>query len=245
MMTNRETVATASSRLHVDEGLRQYMMKVYNYMSGGLCVTALVAFLLMNNPSIASLFFTLSPAGGIIGLSGLGWLALFAPFLMVFGLNWVISRGTMAQVQATFWSFAAVMGISLTPTIMAYTGASVTRIFLITAAMFGGMSLYGYTTKKSLTTMGSFLIMGVWGLVIAMLINMFVQSSGLYYALSALSVLIFTGLTAYDTQNIRQIYLESDHSDGNSRRAVYGALSLYLDFINIFISLLNLFAERK
>ncbi len=238
-------IAQSSSQVYIDEGLRQYMMRVYNYMAGGLCVTALAAFLIMNTPALAALFFTISPAGGIIGLSALGWLALFSPFIMVFAFGWVLSRGSIRQVQGTFWAFAAVMGISLTPTVLAYTGASVTRIFLITAAMFGAMSLYGYTTRKDLTSMGSFLIMGVWGIIIAMLVNLFLQSPGLYYALSVLSVLAFTGLTAYDTQTIRRIYASGDSSDAISRKAVAGALSLYMDFINIFIALLNLFGERR
>ena len=238
-------IAQSSSQVYIDEGLRQYMMRVYNYMAGGLCVTALAAFLIMNTPALATLFFTISPAGGIIGLSALGWLALFAPFIMVFAFGWVLSRGSIRQVQGTFWAFAAVMGVALTPTVLAYTGASVTRIFLITAAMFGAMSLYGYTTRKDLTSMGSFLIMGVWGIIIAMLVNLFLQSPGLYYALSVLSVLAFTGLTAYDTQTIRRIYASGDSSDAISRKAVAGALSLYMDFINIFIALLNLFGERR
>jgi len=244
MDTNREMTQSVA-KPYVDEGLRQYMMRVYNYMSGGLCVTALAAFLIMNTPSLAALFFTFSPAGGITGLSAFGWLALFAPLIMVFAFGWVLSRGSARQVQGTFWAFAAVMGISLTPTIMAYTGASVTRVFLITAAMFGGMSLYGYTTRKDLTSIGSFLIMGVWGLVIAMLINLFLKSTGLYYALSFLSVLIFTGLAAYDTQTIRRIYMQGDSSDTITRKAVAGALSLYMDFINIFIALLNLLGDRR
>lgn len=244
MNMNRELSQTASG-VYIDEGLRQYMMRVYNYMAGGLCITALAAYLIMSNPSLAALFFTVSPAGGIVGLSALGWLALFAPFIMVFAFGWVLSRGSLKQVQGTFWIFAAVMGISLSPTILAYTGASVTRIFLITAAMFGAMSLYGYTTRKDLTSWGSFLIMGVWGIIIAMLVNLFLQSPGLYYALSVLSVFAFTGLTAYDTQTIRRIYMQSDSTEVASRKAVMGALALYMDFINIFIALLNLFGDRR
>ena len=244
MLTERD-IAQSASQTYVDEGLRQYMLKVYNYMSGGLCLTALVSFLIMNSPAAISLFFTVSPAGMITGMSGLGWLALFAPFIMVFAFGWVIARGSLRQVQLTFGAFAALMGVALAPTLLVYTGASVTRIFLITAAMFGAMSLYGYTTKKDLTSMGAFLRMGLWGIIIAMLVNLFLQSPGMYYALSVLSVLVFTGLTAYDTQTIRRIYSEYDGTDGNSRKAVAGALSLYMDFINIFIALLNLFGERR
>lgn len=244
MNINKE-ISHSTAQVYVDEGLRQYMLRVYNYMTGGLTVTALAAFIVMNSPALISLFFNISPAGNIIGMSTLGWLMLFAPLIMVFAFGWVIARGTTKQVQATFWGFAAIMGISLSPTLLIYTGASVTRVFLITAAMFGGMSLYGYTTRRDLTSMGAFLRMGVWGLIIAMIINLFMQSSGMQYVLSFLSVLIFTGLTAYDTQTIQRIYSEGDSSDTATKKAVSGALSLYMDFINIFISLLNILGDRR
>ncbi len=237
-----ETKVNAQARTYVDEGLRQYMLKVYNYMAGGLCLTALAAYLVANT-SLIRLFFNVTPQG--VTMSGLGWLFLFAPLLMVFAFGWVLQRGTLQQVQAMFWGFSAVMGISLTPVLMAYTGASVARVFLITAAMFGGMSLYGYTTKKDLSAMGSFLIMGVWGLVIASIINIFFQSPGLSYAVSIVGVLVFTGLTAYDTQAIRQIYYSSDNEDTIARKAISGALSLYMDFINMFIYLLRLMGDRR
>ena len=237
-----ETKVNVQAKTYVDEGLRQYMLKVYNYMAGGLCLTALAAYLVANT-SLIRLFFSVTPQG--VTMSGLGWLFLFAPLLMVFAFGWVLQRGTLQQVQAMFWSFSAVMGISLTPVLMAYTGASVTRVFLITAAMFGGMSLYGYTTKKDLSAMGSFLIMGVWGLVIASIINIFFQSPGLSYAVSIIGVLVFTGLTAYDTQTIRQIYYSADSEDTIGRKAISGALSLYLDFINMFIYLLRLMGDRR
>lgn len=237
-----ETKVNAQARTYVDEGLRQYMLKVYNYMTGGLCLTALAAYLVANT-SLIRLFFNVTPQG--VTMSGLGWLFLFAPLLMVFAFGWVLQRGTLQQVQAMFWGFSAVMGISLTPILMAYTGASVTRVFLITAAMFGGMSLYGYTTKKDLSAMGSFLIMGVWGLVIASIINIFFQSPGLSYAVSIVGVLVFTGLTAYDTQAVRQIYYSADSEDTISRKAIAGALNLYMDFINMFIYLLRLMGDRR
>ena len=242
-MLNQKEIAQTSSQTYVDEGLRQYMMRVYNYMAGGLCVTALASFVVMSNPSLLSLFFKVTPQGAT--MSALGWLVLFAPLLMVFAFGWVIAKGSVRQVQGTFWAFAAVMGISLTPTLLAYTGASVTRIFLVTAAMFGAMSIYGYTTKRDLTSMGSFLIMGVWGIIIAMLVNLFLHNQGLSLALSCLSVLAFTGLTAYDTQVIRRIYAEYDSSDSMTRKAVAGPLSLYMDFSNVFIALLNLFGDRR
>lgn len=164
---------------------------------------------------------------------------------MVFAFGWVLMKGTAAQVQGVFWGFAAIMGASLAPIILMYTGASVTRIFLITAAMFGGMSIYGYVTKRDLTAVGSFMIMGVWGIIIASIVNLFLKSPGLYYAISFLSVIAFTVLTAYDTQKIRQLYMEQDSSDTMTRKAISGALALYMDFINIFIALLNLFGDRR
>lgn len=238
-----EIKTNTQAKVYVDEGLRQYMLRVYNYMAGGLCITALAAYIVANTP-LLRLFFNVS-ANGSVGMSAFGWLLTFAPLIMVFAFGWVLNRGTLTQVQGMFWGFSALMGVSLTPILMAYTGASMTRVFLITAGTFGGMSLYGYTTKKDLSGMGSFLIMGVWGLIIASIVNIFMQSSGLSFAVSLLSVVIFTGLTAYDTQTIRSYYYEQDNSDVSNRKAIYGALSLYLDFINIFMSLLNLLGERK
>ena len=243
MITKRD-VAQTSAQVYVDQGLRQYMMRVYNYMAGGLCITALASYIIMNTPALLKLFFTIS-ANGVVGLSGLGWLAILAPFIMVFAFGWVLNRGSLAQVQGVYWGYAALMGVALTPVLLAYTGASVTRIFLVTAATFGGMSIYGYTTRKDLTSMGSFMIMGLWGIIIAMLVNIFLKSSGLDFALSILSVIVFTGLTAYDTQKIREIYAESDTSDMSSRKAISGALALYMDFINLFLALLRLFGDRR
>ncbi len=242
-MENKSFVKPAAAAF-TDEGLRQYMIRVYNFMCGGLCVTAFMAYLIANT-SLIRLFFTVSPNGQALGMSGLGWLALLAPFIMIFAFGWVLTKGTTAQVQGVFWGFAAIMGASLAPIILAYTSASITRIFLISAAMFGAMSIYGYTTKKDLTSMGSFMIMGVWGIVIASVVNLFLKSPGLYYALSFLAVIAFTALTAYDTQKIRQMYYEHDNYDAATRKAVAGALSLYMDFINIFIALLNMFGDRR
>ena len=243
-MITKRNVAQTSAQVYVDQGLRQYMMRVYNYMAGGLCITALASYIIMNTPALLKLFFTIS-ANGVVGLSGLGWLAMLAPFIMVFAFGWVLNRGSLAQVQGVYWGYAALMGVALTPVLLAYTGASVTRIFLVTAATFGGMSIYGYTTRKDLTSMGSFMIMGLWGIIIAMLVNIFLKSSGLDFALSILSVIVFTGLTAYDTQKIREIYAESDTGDLSSRKAISGALALYMDFINLFLALLRLFGDRR
>ena len=241
MLDNSKAQVTAL----VDEGLKDYMLKVYNFMAGGLAVTALAAYVLMSSPTFMRIFFSFNEAGYATGMSAFGWIILFAPLVMVFAFSWVIARGTSQQVQILFWSYAAVMGISLTPTLMIYTGASVARVFLITAAMFGGMSLYGYTTKKDLSGMGSFLIMGVWGIVIASIVNLFMQSPGLSYAISIIAVIAFTGLTAYDTQKIRQIYFAGDDKETYTKKAILGALELYLDFINMFISLLRLIGDRR
>lgn len=242
-MINSRNLAQASAQAYVDQGLRQYMLKVYNYMAGGLCMTALVAYLIANTSAI-KLFFTVAP-NGAVGMSGLAWLALLSPFIMIFAFNWAINSGTMAQVQGIYWGYATLMGAALAPVFIAYTGTSITRIFLITAAMFGGMSIYGYTTRKDLTAMGSFMFMGLWGIIIAMIVNFFLKSPALYYALSALSVVVFTGLTAYDTQKVRAIYAEGDNSDMSSRKAISGALALYMDFINLFLALLRLFGDRR
>lgn len=236
-MENRSFARPTAAAL-IDEGLRQHMLRVYNYMAGGLCITALMAFLIANT-SLFNLFFTPT------GMTGLGWLAVLSPLIMVFAFGWVITKGTASQTQLAFWIFSALMGVSLSPILMLYTQQSITKVFLITAATFGGMSLYGHTTKKDLTSLGSFMIMGVWGIIIAAIINIFLKSSGLSYAISFLSVIIFTVLTAYDTQKIRQIYYADDIGEVASKKAVAGALSLYMDFINIFIALLNLLGERK
>ena len=237
-----ETKVKTQAKTYVDEGLRQYMLKVYNYMSGGLCLTALAAYIVANT-SLIRLFFNITPQG--VSMSGLGWLFLFAPLIMVFAFGWVVQRGSLQQVQTMFWAFSAVMGVSLTPILLVYTGASVARVFLITAAMFGGMSIYGYTTKKDLSSMGSFLMMGVWGLIIASVVNLFFQSPGMSYAISVIGVLVFTGLAAYDTQAVRQIYYGSDNEDIIGRKAIMGALNLYMDFINMFIYLLRLMGDRR
>lgn len=226
----------------VDAGLRSYMQKVYNFMAGGLCVTALAAWLVANT-SLISIFFNVSPQG--VSLSGLGWLAFIAPLIMVFAFNWVVNSGTAKQVQLLFWGYAALMGISLTPIFLLYTQTSLVRVFLITAGAFGGLSLYGYTTKKDLTGFGSFLYMGLIGLIIASIVNIFLKSSGFDWALSIIGVGIFSGLTAYDSQKIRQIYSSADDNDTSVKKALSGALNLYLDFINLFLYLLRFFGDRR
>lgn len=224
----------------IDEGLRAYMVSVYNHMAGALAITAAIAYLVANTPIINLMF---DPRTN--GMSGLGWLFLLSPLIVIFGFNWVVRRGTLMQVRAVFWLYSALMGASLAPIFWVYTGASMVRVFLITAATFGAMSIYGMVTKRDLTSWGSFLRMGLWGIIIAMVVNFFMQSEALYYGLSVISVVVFTGLTAYDTQKIRQIYMSSDSSDMAGRKVVVGALELYLDFINLFLALLRLMGDRK
>lgn len=228
----------------VHEGLRQYMIKVYNFMAAGLCLTALSAYLVANT-SLIRFFFNINQMGQVTGMSGFGWLAFIAPLIMVFAFGWVLNRGTSSQVQMMFWAYSAVMGISLTPVVLGYTGASLARVFLITAAMFGSMSIYGYTTKRDLTGIGSFLFMGLIGIIIASIVNLFLRSPGVYYAVSFLGILIFVGLTAYDTQRIRSLYNEYDSGETLTKKAVAGALNLYLDFVNMFLYLLQFLGDRR
>ena len=230
---------SAVEKNEIDAGLRSYFISVYNYMAGGLLLTALTAWLVANTSLIGMMF----DARG--GMSALGWLFLLAPLLVVFGFSWVVSRGSLSQVRGVFILYSALMGISLAPIFLVYTGASMARVFLITAGTFGAMSLYGYTTKRDLTSMGAFLRMGLWGLIIAMLVNLFLKSGPLDFALSVVSVVVFVGLTAYDTQKIREIYMSADSEDVQGRKVIVGALSLYLDFINLFMSLLRLMGNRR
>lgn len=226
----------------IDEGLRSYMLKVYNFMAGGLCLTGIAAWLIANT-SLLGVFFNITPQGAT--LSGFGWLALIAPLILVFAFSWVVSSGTAKQVQMMFWGYSLLMGVSLTPIFLLYTQSSLVRVFLITAGSFGALSLYGYTTKKDLSGMGSFLIMGLFGLIIASLVNIFVKSSGLDWALSFIGVGIFAGLTAFDSQKIRMIYSSADSDETLTKKALMGALSLYLDFINLFMYLLRFMGDRK
>lgn len=238
----QEKYYSQANTMSVDESLRNYMLKVYNFMAGGLCVTGAAAWIVANT-SLISLFFIQSPQG--YSLSGLGWLALIAPLVLVFAFNWVVMSGSAKQVQMLFWSYAVLMGIGLTPIFLLYTSASLVRVFLITAGAFGALSLYGYTTKKNLSGLGSFLLMGLFGLIIASIVNIFLKSSGLDWALSFIGVGIFSGLTAFDSQKIRMIYNSVDSEEMMTKKALSGALSLYLDFINLFLYLLRFMGDRR
>jgi uncharacterized protein len=232
----------------IDQGLRSYMLGVYNYMTLGLGVTGLFAF-------GAKMLGTVSDASGhIVGLTPLGqalyasplkWLVMLAPLAFVLIFSFRIDRMSAASARNMFIAFAAVMGLSLSTLLIVFTGASVARAFFITAAAFGGLSLYGYMTKRDLSAFGSFLVMGLIGLIIASLVNLFVQSSAFQYGLSVVSVLIFAGLTAWDTQAIKEMYYASDDYEVATKKSVNGALMLYLDFINIFQSILALTGSRN
>jgi FtsH-binding integral membrane protein len=226
----------------VDEGLRSYMLGVYNYMAAGIALTGVVAYLTF---AMAVQDGALTPFGQAIFQSPLRWVVMLAPLGFVLFLGFRIQQMSVGAAQASFWAFAAVMGLSLSSIFLVYTGQSIAQIFFITAATFGALSLWGYTTKRDLSGWGSFLFMGVVGIVIASLVNLFLQSSGLMFAISVIGVLVFAGLTAYDTQRIKDGYLMLRGDAAMlAKGAIMGALELYLDFINMFIMLLNLFGQR-
>ncbi|HWA02713.1 MAG TPA: Bax inhibitor-1/YccA family protein [Rhizomicrobium sp.] len=230
----------------VDEGLRAYMLRVYNYMLAGLVLTGMTAWVTANT-AFGNLFFQVTEANGhpVVGLSILGFVALFAPLALVFYLSARIHAMSAGAAHATFLIYAGIMGISLAPIVLIYTGASIAQVFFITAATFGSMSLWGYTTKRDLTGFGSFLFMGLIGIIIASVVNLFLQSNMMSFVISAIGVLVFTGLTAYDTQSIKEMYSVSDDGSIAGKKAIMGALRLYLDFVNLFLMLLRLFGDRR
>jgi FtsH-binding integral membrane protein len=231
----------------IDLGLRSYMLSVYNYMAGGLAITGVVAYLAFQFAVIqaADGSLALTSAGAALYTSPLKWVVMLAPLGLVFYLSAKISSMSVSAAQISFWLFAGLMGLSLSSIFLIYTGSSITQTFFVTAIAFGGLSLYGYTTKRDLTAMGSFLIMGVIGLIVASLVNIFLQSSALQFAVSVLGVLIFAGLTAYDTQRIKSMYYAGDAMATSAKKAIMGALSLYLDFINMFMFLLQFMGNRR
>ncbi|MBY5360504.1 Bax inhibitor-1/YccA family protein [Rhizobium leguminosarum] len=226
----------------IDQGLRAYMLKVYNLMALGLAITGVAAYLSFQ---LAFANGELTAFGQAIYVSPLKWVVILAPLALVFFLSFRINTMTVAAAQTTFAVYAALVGLSLSSIFLIYTGQSVVQTFFVTAASFGALSLYGYTTKRNLSAMGSFLIMGLFGLIIASLVNIFLASSAVQFAISVLGVLIFAGLTAYDTQRIKELYLEADDVAVAGRKAIMGALTLYLDFINLFMFLLQFMGNRK
>jgi len=219
-----------------DQGLRNYMINVYNNMAIALVISGLVSLFVANSPSLMQMFFA----------TPLKWLVLFAPIAFVFFFSAKIQKLSASQAKNYLWVFAGIMGLSLAPIFVIYTGASIARIFFISASTFGAASLYGYTTKKDLTGMGSFLFMGLIGIILASLVNLFLQSSAMQFAISIIGVFIFIGLTAYDTQRIKNIYFQfAGNAEAVAKAAAIGALSLYMDFINLFMMMIQLFAERR
>jgi FtsH-binding integral membrane protein len=220
--------------LRIDAGLRAYMQRIYGYMAGGLALTGVVAY------AAAVSGFYQSIAG-----TPLIWIVMLAPLGFVLALSFGIERLSAGTATLLFWLYAAAMGLSLGGIFLVYTGESIARVFFITAATYGAMSLYGYTTQTDLSRFGSFLMMGLIGIVIASLVNIFVGSTALQFAISVIGVIVFVGLTAYDTQRVKEMYLESDTTEIADKKAVTGALALYLDFINLFMMLLQLFGQRR
>jgi FtsH-binding integral membrane protein len=211
----------------IDVGLRQYMLKVYDYMAGGLVLTGLVAFAAVNIPAVYEILFPLR------------FVALFATFGIALFMGFRINTMRASTAQALFWIYAALMGIWISPILLMYTGASIAKTFFITAGTFAAMSLYGYTTKRDLSQFGSFLVMGLFGLILAIVVNLFLRSPAVDFAISILGVLIFTGLTAWDTQRIKEWYYEHDAAEVMTKKAIQSALQLYLDFLNLFLFLLR------
>ena len=217
----------------IDAGLRSHMLSVYNYMGLALALTGLTAFV------FAPIYYQY-----VMG-TPLTWVLMLAPFAFILVLGAKAQSMSVSAVQLTFWAFAIAMGLSLSSIFLAFTGTSIARVFFITAGTFGAMSLYGYTTQRDLSKFGAFLMMGLIGIVIAMVVNIFIASSALHFAISIIGVLVFTGLTAWDTQRIKEQYYALDSTDVQTKGAVMGALNLYLNFINLFVMLLHLFGNRE
>ena len=240
-MDNNATAAasgratTTPSRPEIDAGLRQFLVRVYNYMAFGLTLTGTVAYVAAESGLYTSL--TKMPL--------LLWGVVLAPLALVFFLSFRIGKMSLASAQAAFWGYAALMGLSLAGIFLVYTGTSINRTFFITAATFLSMSVYGYATRRDLSSLGSFFGMGLVGVIIASLVNIFLASSALQFAISLIGVVVFVGLTAYDTQRIRDIYLGSDGAETTGKKAIMGALTLYLDFLNLFVLLLQLTGQRR
>lgn len=243
------TTTSARTAAEVDEGLRAYMLTVYNYMASALVLTGLMAYVTANVPALYSLLYTFSSApDGTIYLTGqtmLGLIVMFAPLGLVFFLSFRINHMQASTAQMVFWLYAGLVGMAIASILFVYTGTSIAKTFFVTAAAFGSLSLYGYTTKRNLTGMGSFLIMGLFGIIIASIVNMFLQSGMMDFIISVGGVLIFAGLTAYDTQKIKLMYLQSDGNEITTKKAIMGALRLYLDFLNMFLFLLRFMGNRN
>jgi FtsH-binding integral membrane protein len=231
----RWTVQSADTQVGIDVGLRNYMLRIYNYMASALALTGIVAYV----------FAGYLETNRALVHSPVMWLIILAPFGLVMLLSFGINRLSAAAAQGIFWLYAGLMGLSMSTIFLTYTGSSIARVFFITAGTFAAMSLYGYTTKRDLSQMGSFLFMGLIGIVIASLVNMFLVSSALQFAICVIGVIVFVGLTAWDTQSIKEMYFEGDGSEIAGKKSVMGALRLYLDFVNLFMMLIQLLGVRR
>ena len=231
----RTMTRSQADAAQIDVGLRAHMLRVYNYMASGVALTGIVAMAASSSPTLMNAIFG----------TPLAWVVMLAPLAFVMVLSFGIHRLSLFASQALFWLFAGVMGLSLSTIFLVYTGESIARVFFITAAAFGCLSLYGYTTKRDISGWGSFLIIGLFGIIIASVVNMFMQSSAMQFAISVIGVLVFAGLTAYDTQKIKNEYSELHDHETSGKLAIMGALRLYLDFINLMMMLLHLFGNRR
>ena len=233
----RWTVRPAAGvQVDIDVGLRDYMLRIYNYMASGLALTGIVAYVFAQSGLYQQLAHT-----------PLIWLVMLAPLGLVMWLSYGINRMQANTAQALFWVYAAVMGLPLASVFLVFTGESIARVFFITAGTFAAMSFYGYTTKRDLSQFGSFLMMGLIGIIIASVVNIFLASSALQFAISVIGVVVFVGLTAWDTQQIKEMYVDEAYAGGEAatKTAIMGALRLYLDFINLFMMLLQLLGTRR
>jgi FtsH-binding integral membrane protein len=235
-VTDAQTVSVGVPSVARDAGLRSYMLKVYNYMASGVLLTGIIALLFANSGYAAQVF----TGGGL-----LPWVIILSPLAIVMAMSFGANRMSTATLQLLFWAFAGLMGLSMSTIFLVYTGTSIAQTFFATSAAYLGLSLYGYTTKRDLSGMGTFLIMGVVGLIVASLVNLWLQSSAMAMAVSAIGVLLFAGLTAYDTQRIKSMYFQLQGTEFLGKAAILGALSLYLDFINMFQFLLSFMGNRR
>lgn len=243
---DRPTTVASSQAGAIDQGLRSYMLKVYNYMASGVLLTAIIAY--FAGTSDAFLGMVLANEGGVVtGIAPLGYVIMFAPLAMVFFMMFRLHHMSTQTLQITFWAYAALMGLSLFSIFLVYTQTSILKTLFVTAGTFGLLSIYGYTTKRDLTSIRTFLVVGVWAVLIVSLVNVFLIKSGpLDLALSALGVVIALGFTAYDTQKIKEIYYQvGSNADALARASAMGALNLYMDFVYLFINLLRFFGDRR
>jgi FtsH-binding integral membrane protein len=238
-------VSASKSQQGFDAGLRSYMLKIYNYMTLALLLTGAMAYGTLNFPPLTNLLFNIAPNGAFMGTTMIGMVITFAPLGIALFFFMGMAKMSVKTAQTAFWVFAAVMGMSLSYLGLVYTGQSLVRTFLICSAVFGSMSLYGYTTKRDLTSMGSFMVMGLIGLIIVSIINIYLQSPAIEFATSLIGVAVFMGLTAWDTQKLKNMYYSSGGGEMGQKTAIMGAFTLYLDFINLFLFLLRFLGDRR